>query len=106
MERRGNLPSQLPASFMDVHSQTCSDTEGRHSIRSNNHIQLRRKTVRFGTWNVRTMLQLGKLQIFGREMDRLRMDVCFFQKSDGGVRGTSQQLMATKWCILDEMFKA
>ena len=22
------------------------------------------------------MLQLGKLQIFGREMDRLRMDVC------------------------------
>ena len=35
-----------------------------------------RSQLRIGTWNVRSMLQLGKLQILESEMERLRMDIC------------------------------
>jgi len=35
-----------------------------------------RKCIRIGTWNVRSMLQLGKVQILGNELERLKVDVC------------------------------
>ena len=38
-------------------------------------IQLRKK-FRIGTWNVRSMLQLGKMQILEHEMERLKVDIC------------------------------
>jgi len=34
-----------------------------------------RKSIRI-TWNVRSMLQLGKVQTLGSELDRLGVDVC------------------------------
>jgi len=36
-------------------------------------LQLRNK-LRLGTWNIRSMLQLGKVQLFGDEMMRLGVD--------------------------------
>ena len=44
-------------------------------------IQLRKKKkkkrkLRLGTWNVRSMLQLGKVQILGNELERLEVDLC------------------------------
>ena len=38
-------------------------------------LQLRKK-LRLGTWNVRSMLKLGKVQMLGREMERLAVDLC------------------------------
>jgi len=38
-------------------------------------LQLRKK-LRLGTWNIRSMLQLGKVQLLGDEMLRLGVDIC------------------------------
>ena len=38
-------------------------------------IQLRKK-LKIGTWNIRSMLQLGKMQILEHEMDRVKVDIC------------------------------
>ena len=35
-----------------------------------------RKQVRVGTWNVRSLMQLGKLNMFEHEMVRLKVHVC------------------------------
>ena len=43
--------------------------------RHNGPIQLRKK-IRIGTWNIRTLLQLGKLQVLGRELERIGVDIC------------------------------
>jgi len=43
--------------------------------RKEQSIQLRKK-LRIGTWNVRSMSQLGKTQILGRELDRNGVSVC------------------------------
>src|SRR6218665_3170017 len=37
-------------------------------------LQLRKK-MRIGTWNARSMLQLGKVQNLGRELERLRVEI-------------------------------
>ena len=38
-------------------------------------LQLRNK-LRLGTWNIRSMLQLGKVQLLSDEMMRLGVDIC------------------------------
>ena len=38
-------------------------------------LQLRNK-LRLGTWNIRSMLQLGKVQLLSEEMMRLGVDIC------------------------------
>ena len=45
------------------------------TILSQGQLQLRKK-LRLGTWNIRSMLQLGKVQLFGDEMMRLGVDIC------------------------------
>ena len=45
------------------------------TILSQGQLQLRRK-LRLGTWNIRSMLQLGNVQLFGDEMMRLGVDIC------------------------------
>ena len=42
---------------------------------SNGKVQIR-KTLRIGTWNVRSMLQLGKVQVLGEELERNKVDIC------------------------------
>ena len=51
-------------------------------------MQLRKK-IRIGTWNVRSMLQLGKVQNLGRELERLRVEICGIAEADGVARDTS-----------------
>ena len=34
-----------------------------------------RKVTRFGTWNVRTLLQLGTLDFLTREMDKCHVNI-------------------------------
>jgi len=38
-------------------------------------LQLHNK-LRLGTWNIRSMLQLGKVQLLGEEMMQLGVDIC------------------------------
>ena len=45
------------------------------TILSQGQLQLRKK-LRLGTWNIRSMLQLGKVQVLGDEMMRLGVDIC------------------------------
>ena len=45
------------------------------TILSQGQLQLRKK-LRPGTWNIRSMLQLGKVQLLGDEMMRLGVDIC------------------------------
>ena len=45
------------------------------AILSQGQLQLRKK-LRLGTWNIRSMLQLGKVQLLGDEMMRLGVDIC------------------------------
>ena len=45
------------------------------TILSQGQLQLRRK-LRLRTWNIRSMLQLGKVQLLGEEMMRLGVDIC------------------------------
>jgi len=45
------------------------------TILSQGQLQLR-KMLRLGTWNIRSMLQLGKVQLLGDEMMRLGVDIC------------------------------
>lgn len=40
-----------------------------------NRIQLR-DTTRIGTWNVRSLIELGKLELLEKELERLRLKVC------------------------------
>src|SRR6218665_1699485 len=35
-----------------------------------------RKKIKIGTWNVRSMLQLGKTMILSKEMERLGVEIC------------------------------
>src|SRR6218665_1368250 len=35
-----------------------------------------RKILRIGTWNIQSMLQLGKVYILGNELERNRVDIC------------------------------
>ena len=44
------------------------------TILSQGQLQLHKK-LRLGTWNIRSMLQLGKVQLLGDEMMRLGVDV-------------------------------
>ena len=44
-------------------------------ILSQGQLQLRKK-LRLGTLNIRSMLQLGKVQLLGDEMMRLGVDIC------------------------------
>jgi len=45
------------------------------TILSQGQLQLRKK-LRLGTWNIRSMLQLGKVQLLGDVMMRLGVDIC------------------------------
>jgi len=45
------------------------------SQRHAKQLQLRNK-LRLGTWNIRSMLQLGKVQLLDEEMMRLGVDIC------------------------------
>jgi len=38
-------------------------------------LQLHNK-LRLGTWDIRSMLQLGKVQLLGEEIMRLGVDIC------------------------------
>jgi len=44
------------------------------TILSQGQLQLHKK-LRRGTWNIRSMLQLGKVQLLGDEMMRLGVDI-------------------------------
>ena len=44
------------------------------TILSQGQLQQRKK-LRLGTWNIRSMLQLGKVQLLGDEMMRLGVDI-------------------------------
>jgi len=39
-------------------------------------LQLRKKLHMSSTWNVRNMLQTGKRQVIGKELERVGVDVC------------------------------
>jgi len=45
------------------------------TILSQGQLQLRKK-LRLGTWNIRSMLQLGKVQLLGDDMMRLGVVIC------------------------------
>ena len=45
------------------------------TILSQGQLQLHKK-LRLGTWNIRSMLQLGKVQLLGDKMMRLGVDIC------------------------------
>ena len=45
------------------------------TILSQGQLQLRNK-LRLGTWNICSMLQLGKVQLLGEETTRLGVDIC------------------------------
>ena len=45
------------------------------TIFSQRQLQMRKK-LRLGTWNIRSILQLGKVQLLGDEMVRLGVDIC------------------------------
>jgi len=45
------------------------------TILSQDQLQLCKK-LRLSTWNIRSMLQLGKVQLLGEEMMRLGVDIC------------------------------
>jgi len=57
-------------------------TEGRRVGK----IQLRKK-LKVGTWNVRSLLQLGKTQIVCGELERYRLDICGLAEVRWGGRG-------------------
>jgi len=46
-------------------------------------LQLRNK-LRLGTWNIRSMLQLGKVQLLGEEMMRLGVDIMWVVRGEMG----------------------
>ena len=46
--------------------QTCTGPDRRMNLNT-------RSPIRIGTWNVRTMNQLGKDQMISREMDRIKV---------------------------------
>ena len=56
-------------------SVTGSTMKKNTTILSQGQLQLRKK-LRLGTWNIRSMLQLGKVQLLGDEMIRLGVDIC------------------------------
>src|SRR5688572_17055070 len=35
-----------------------------------------RKTLRIGTWNVRSLIQIGKVYMLGKELEINRVDIC------------------------------
>ena len=49
------------------------------TILSQGELQLRKK-LRVGTWDIRSMLQLGKVHLRGDEMMRLGVDICGFSE--------------------------
>ena len=62
-------------------SDTGSTTMKNTTILSQGQLQLRKK-LRLGTWNIRSMLQLGKVQLLGDEMMRLGVDIhCVLKKT-------------------------
>ena len=104
MERPGNLPSYPPKQLYGLcrHKGKHSGSDVAHlnkvrvplsnqgrveksvtgstvmkntTILSQGQLQLRKK-LRLGTWNIRSMLQLGKVQLLGDEMMRLVVDIC------------------------------
>ena len=58
-------------------------------------LQLRNK-LRLGTWNIRSMLQLGKVQLLGEEMMRLGVDICGLSEVRWMDKGISLYWMATQ----------
>ena len=43
--------------------------------------------LRLGTWNIRSMLQLGKVQLLGEEMMRLGADICKLSELKWDIQG-------------------
>jgi len=123
MERPGNLPSYPPEqhygrwkTFRLVHHlakqirvpcrtragsknrllvQPCMIKKTTILSQCDKQLQLRNK-LRLGTWNIRSMLQLGKVQLFGDEMMRLGVDYVDCQRWDRMDKGISLHWMATK----------
>jgi len=58
-------------------------------------LQMRNKH-RIGTWNIRSMLQLGKVQLLGEGIMRLGVDICGLSEVSGMDKGISQHWMATQ----------
>ena len=56
-------------------------------------MQMRNKP-RIGTWNICSMLQLGKVQLLGEEMMRLGVDIC---EDVRGEMGWTRTLYNTGW---------
>ena len=71
---RDNLKRCIRAdvlALLNLVSTTMKNT----TILSQGQLQLRKK-LRLGTWNIRSMLQPGKVQLLGDEMMRLGVDIC------------------------------
>jgi len=71
---QGRVEKSVTGQTMDIPGQTVMK-EATMSQCHAKQLQLRNK-LRLGTWNIRSMLQLGKVQLLGEEMMRLRVDVC------------------------------
>jgi hypothetical protein len=58
------------------HKNNRNSTENRNYGNNSDRIVQLRKTLRIGTLNVRSMLQLGKVQVLGEELIRNKVDIC------------------------------
>src|SRR6218665_2963651 len=74
--RLGRRPvKQGPRPLLSDQDRVGKSATGRNMNIEDGTMQLRKK-MRIGTWNVRSMLQLGKVQNLGRELERLRVEIC------------------------------
>ena len=74
--RLGRRPAeQGPRPLLRNQGRVRKSVTGSTKAKQIEPVQLRKK-LRIGTWNIRTLLQLGKLQVLGREMDRIGVDIC------------------------------
>ena len=74
--RLGRRPvKQGPRSLSSDQDRGVKTAPGRQRQRQKQTIQLR-KQIKVGTWNVRSMIQTGKLQEFEMEMERMKIDIC------------------------------
>src|SRR6218665_1867784 len=73
--RLGRRPvKQGPRPLLSDQDRVGKSATGRNMNIEDGTMQLRKK-MRIGTWNIRSMLQLGKVQNLGRELERLRVEI-------------------------------
>jgi hypothetical protein len=79
--RLGRRPAQGPRPLLMNQDRVGKSVTGTGKIErvmmitDGQKVQLR-KRLRLGTWNVRSLLQIGKMHLLGRELERLTVDLC------------------------------